>query len=390
MLITACAGPTPVPNEPPGPPPPAPPKALASQGPAPSTAPPPAAPLLDRARYGTIDGKEVWLFTLSNKNGLKVTISDFGATVVAVEVPDRHGQLADVVLGLDNLESYQKGTAFLGVTVGRVANRIRDAKFKLEGKEYLLAANDKPHHLHGGPTGWFKRTWQAEAKQTDEGPALVLGYVSKDGEEGYPGTVLAKVTYTLTEKNELRVEMEATTDRTTLVNMAHHSYWNLGGVGSGPVTAHELTLFADAYTPGDPIVPTGAVKPVTGTPFDFTSPKPVGRDLVKAGGTPVGYDTNFVVRGEPNALRPVARLRDPKSGRVLTLEANQPGVQVYSGNFLDGSIHGKGTSFAQYGGICLETQKFPNAVNVPAWREQAILKPGEQYRHVMIHRFGVE
>jgi aldose 1-epimerase len=294
------------------------------------------------------------------------------------------------VLGYENAESYATGSVFLGATIGRVANRIRNAKFKLEGKDYALAPNDKPHTLHGGPTGWSKRVWEAAPLETPLGPALKLTYVSKDGEEGYPGTVSATTTYTLTQNDELRIEMEAVTDRATLVNMAHHSYWNLGGVGAGAITEHELTLFADAYTPGDPLVPTGAVKPVKGTPFDFTTAKPIGLDLAKTGGKPVGYDTNFVVRGEPNALRPVAKVRDPKSGRVLTLEANQPGVQVYSGNFLDGSIHAKGTSYAQYGALCLETQKFPNAVNVPAWHEQAILKPGETYKHVMVHRFSVE
>jgi aldose 1-epimerase len=330
------------------------------------------------------------LFTLSNQHGIKVKITNFGATVVSIETPDRTGKLADIVLGYDDAESYAKGTSFFGATVGRVANRIRNAHFKLEGKEYALAPNDKPHALHGGPTGWSKRVWEPEQKQTPEGSALVLSYVSKDGEEGYPGTVTAKTTYTLTPNDELKVEMEAVTDRTTLVNMAHHGYWNLGGVGSGPITDHELTLYADEYTPGDPMVPTGAVKPVKGTAFDFTTAKPIGRDLVKAGGKPIGYDTNFVVRGEPNTLRPVAKLRDPKSGRVLTLEANQPGLQFYSGNFLDGSSHGKGTTYPQYTGLCLETQKFPNAINVPAWQAQVILKPGETYRHVMIHRFGVE
>ena len=208
-------------------------------------------------------------------------------------MPDRDGKSADIVLGLDDVESYEKGQAFLGATVGRVANRIRDGRFTLEGKEYRLAANDPPHHLHGGATGFFKRVWDAEALQTPDGPALRLRYLSKDGEEGYPGNLTATTTYTLTQSNELKVEMEATTDRTTLVNLAHHSYWNLGGVGSGPITEHELTLFSDAYTPGDPIVPTGAVTPVRGTPFDFTSPKAVGRDLLKAGGKPVGYDHEF-------------------------------------------------------------------------------------------------
>jgi aldose 1-epimerase len=394
LLATACAPATPPPSPPsaPAPPPAATlPTAETRGAAAPASATPaPAQPAVQRAPFGKIDGKDIWLFTLTNQHGLKVKVTSFGATVTAVEVPDRNGKLADIVLGYEDAESYAGGTVFLGATVGRVANRIRNARFKLDGKDYALAANDKPHHLHGGPTGWSKRIWEATPAETPSGPALKLTYVSKDGEEGYPGTVTATTTYTLTQNDELKIEMEAVTDRATLVNMAHHSYWNLGGVGSGAITDHELTLFSDAYTPGDPQVPTGAVKPVKGTPFDFTARKPIGVDLAKAGGKPVGYDTNFVVRGEPNALRPVAILRDPKSGRVLTLEANQPGVQIYTGNFLDGSIHAKGTSYAQYGAICLETQKYPNAINVPAWHEQAILKPGETYRHVMIHRFSVE
>ncbi|HTQ07808.1 MAG TPA: aldose epimerase family protein [Polyangiaceae bacterium] len=343
-----------------------------------------------RTAYGRAHGKDVFLFTLTNVHGLKAKITNFGATLTSLEVPDRDGKLADVVLGLDDVASYERGTAFLGATVGRVANRIRDAKFSLEGKEYRVAANDPPHHLHGGPQGFYKVVWDARSVETPAGPSLELTYVSKDGEEGYPGTLTAKATYTLTNANELQVEMTATTDRTTLVNLAHHSYWNLGGYDAEPITEHELTLFADAYTPGDPVVPTGAVVPVKGTPFDFTTAKPIGRDLEKAGGKPVGYDTNFVVNGEPSTLRPVAKLRDPRSGRVLWLEANQPGVQFYSGNFLDGSIHGKGTSYAHRTGLCLETQMFPNAINVPAWRDQVILKPGQMYRHFMVHRFGVE
>jgi aldose 1-epimerase len=185
--------------------------------------------------------------------------------------------------------------------------------------------------------------------------------------------------------------MDATTDKTTIVNMAHHTYWNLGGHDSGPIVDHELTLFADKYTPGDPMVPTGAIKPVKGTPFDFTAPKPISKDLKSAGGTPIGFDHNFVVNGDPATMRPVARLRDPKSGRVLTIEANQPGVQFYSGNFLDGKKAGKaGVAYAQYTGLCLETQKFPNAINVPAWRDQVVLQPGQTYEHSMVHRFSNE
>jgi aldose 1-epimerase len=202
--------------------------------------------------------------------------------------------------------------------------------------------------------------------------------------------VTATTVYTLTNQDELRVEMRATTDRTTLVNMAHHSYWNLAGHDSGTILDHELTLYADRYTPGTPMVPDGRVLAVAATPFDFTTARRIGRDLSAAGGSPPGYDHNFVVNGEPNRLRPVARLRDPKSGRVMDVTADQPGVQFYTGNFLDGSHQGKGAAYVQYAGLCLETQAFPNAINVPAWQDQVILEPGQSYRHVMVHAFSVE
>jgi aldose 1-epimerase len=346
---------------------------------------------VSKAPYGKLEAQDVDIYTLKNANGLVMKVTTYGAIITELHVPDKAGKLADVVLGFDTLDGYQKGSPYFGATVGRVANRIRNSKFKLEGKEYALPASDKPHHLHGGNKGWDKVMWTADAGETAEGPQIRLTYVSKDGEEGYPGTVTAKTTYTLTDKNELRVEMEATTDKTTIVNMAHHSYWNLGGHNSGPIVDHELTLFADQYTPGDPMVPTGAMKAVKGTPFDFTQAKPIGKDLKAAGGKPIGFDHNFVVKGDAASMRPAARLRDPKSGRVMTIEADQPGIQFYSGNFLDGTKAGKGgTAYAQYTGLCLETQKFPNAINVPAWKDQVILKPGQTYKHAMVHRFTNE
>jgi aldose 1-epimerase len=332
----------------------------------------------------------VELYTLTNLNGLMLKVATYGAIVTELHVPDRHGKLADVVLGFEDLDGYVKSSPYFGATVGRVANRIRDAKFELAGKKYPLVANNPPHHLHGGTRGWDKVVWSALERQSPDGPGLELSYVSKDGEEGYPGTVSARVVYTLTNANELRIEMQATTDQTTLVNLAHHSYWNLNGHDAGPITDHELTLFADNYTPGDPAVPTGVVKPVKGTPFDFTEPKLIGQDLPATGGTPLGYDHNWVVNGDPGTLRPVARVRAPKSGRVLTLDADQPGVQFYSGNFLDGSAVGKGATYTRHSGLCLETQKFPNAINVPAWAKQVILEPGQTYRHTMVHRFSTE
>ena len=354
--------------------------AQATKGAAPATTSP----------FGKLGDTPVQLYTLTNKNGLVARITNYGAIVTEIQVPDRTGARADVVLGFENLDGYAKGHPYFGAIVGRVANRIANAAFTLEGRRYALEPNDKPHHLHGGRRGWDKVVWNARTVDSSAGPALELTYVSKDGEEGYPGTVSARVVYTLTHENELKVEMQATTDKTTLVNMAHHSYWNLGGHNSGTILDHELTLYADQYTPGSPMVPDGRIASVKNTPFDFTRAKPISRELKQTGLKPVGYDHNFVVNGEPNQLRPVARLEDPKSGRVMTLSADQPGVQFYTGNFLDGSAKGKGATYVQHAGLCLETQKFPNAINVPAWQNQVILRPGQTYRHVMIHTFSVK
>ncbi|MES1204363.1 MAG: aldose epimerase family protein [Pseudomonadota bacterium] len=341
--------------------------------------------------FGNVAGTDVHLYTLTNVNELRARITTYGATLVGLEVPDRNGKLADVVLGFDDLDGYVAKSPYFGATAGRVANRIRDARFTLGEKTYAVAVNNPPHHLHGGLKGWDKVVWGAAPERSDDGPSLKLTYVSKDGDEGYPATVTATVVYTLTNKNELRVEMSATTDDTTIVNMAHHTYWNLGGAGSGRISNHLVKLHAARYTPGDPIVPIGTEVNVSGTPFDFTREKAIGRDLEAAGGQPIGFDHNFIVDGPPSGLRPVATLKDPRSGRVLTLEADQPGVQFYSGNYLDGTVVGKdGVAYAQYTGLCLETQKFPNAVNVPAWRGQVLLKPGQTYKHTMIHRFTAE
>ena len=340
--------------------------------------------------FGMAGETPVQLHTLTNRHGLVARITNYGAILTELHVPDRTGALADIVLGFDNLDAYIAGHPYFGAIVGRVANRIGNAQFTLEGRTYPLDANDTPHHLHGGRRGWDKVVWTASRRDTDQGPALELTYVSPDGEEGYPGRVTAKTIYTLTHDNELAVEMEATTDATTLVNMAHHSYWNLGGHDFGSILDHELTLYADQYTPGTPMVPDGRVAPVRATPFDFTTAKAIGRDLKQAGGTPVGYDHNFVVNGASNQMRPVARVKHPKSGRVMTLSSDQPGVQFYTGNFLNGTAKGKDAIYVQYAGLCLETQKFPNAINVPAWRDQMILKPGQIYRHVMRHTFSAE
>jgi aldose 1-epimerase len=355
-------------------------------------APQPAA--ITMSKFGTVDGKEVNLYQLTNANGLLMKVTNYGAIVTEFHVPDRTGKLGDIVAGYDNLDGYLKATPYFGATIGRLANRItNNGRFQLEGKWYQLAANDPPYHLHGGKKGWDKVVWDVVGtEETPQGPAIKLTYFSKDGEEGYPGNVTANVTYTLTNDNTFKVEMEATTDQPTIINMAHHSYWNLGGYDSGTILDHELTLHADQYTPGNPVVANGVIKPVKGTPFDFTEPKPIGKDLaaVVIKGNPPGYDHNWVVNGDPHTLRPVARVKDPKSGRVMTLEGDQPGVMFYAGLFLDGTITGKGHTYQRYDAFCMETQKFPNSINVPAWRDEVILKPGQTYKHTMIHRFSTE
>jgi aldose 1-epimerase len=352
---------------------------------------------ISKEPYGKTEDGPVDLYTLVNEKGLKMKVTNYGAIITEFHVPDHAGKMADIVAGYDSLDGYLKLNPYFGSTVGRIANRIKDGKFTLEGKQYTLATNNGPHHLHGGKKGWDKVVWTAKTEETDKGPAIHLSYTSPDGEEGYPGTVKANVTYTLTNDNQFLVDMEATTDKTTIVNMAHHTYWNLAGQSSGTILDEVLQIHADKYTPGkvfkpdsDP-VPFGEEKSVDGTPFDFTSPKPIGKDNQAVGGKPVGYDNNWIINGEPNKMRPVAVVKDPKSGRVLTLEADKPGLQFYAGIFLDGTIEGKGgAKYPQYGFFCLETQAYPNAINVPAWKDQVILKPGETYSHHMIHRFTTE
>jgi len=346
---------------------------------------------IEKASYGTVDGKPVDIYTLTNSKGAFAKITNYGAIVTELHVPDKAGKLGDVVLGFDKVDDYVAKSPYFGAIVGRVANRIANGKFMLDGKAYQLNTNNAPHHLHGGKKGWDKVIWTAEPKETKDGPSLKLTHVSPDGEENYPGTVTATATYTLTNENELKVDMTASvdkTDKTTLINMAHHTYWNLAG--GGTILDHDLTIPADSYTPGTPMVPDGTIKPVKGTPFDFTKAKPIGKDLKAAGGTPVGFDHNWIVNGEPHAMRLMAKLKDPKSGRVLTITADQPGLQFYSGNFMDGKTSGKGVTHVQYAGLCLESQKFPNSINVPAWKDEVILKPGQTYKHTMIHKFTTE
>lgn len=353
-----------------------------------------AASMISVEPWGEAEGRDASLYILRNRNGLEARVTDFGANLVEMWVPDRDGTMADVVLGFDSLAGYLDNGPNFGSTVGRVANRIAFGRFDLDGRTYQLATNNGPHHLHGGLRGFNKVLWQATPAEGEDGPSLTLRYTSPDGEEGYPGTLSTTVVYTLMHDDELRVEMSATTDAPTLVNLAHHSYWNLAGHDSGNVREHTLQIHAARYTPGDEgLIPTGAIEPVAGTPFDFTSLRRLGDSLDALASwrdrEPGGFDENLVVDGEPGELRPVATLRDPASGRSLELLANQPGVQLYTANFLAGTPGKGGAVYERHQAVCLETQVFPDAVHhlgEPGW-PSPVLRPGERYYHLMVHRF---
>lgn len=342
---------------------------------------------ISRHSFGQLGSREVGLTTLSG-DSIEVRVLDYGATVQALLVPDRQGRVEDVVLGFDRLEDYVACNAFIGAIVGRVANRIADGRFELGGRVYQLDTNDAPNHLHGGLSGWDKVVWAYEGAAVSEsgGSASVrLSHDSPDGEGHYPGRVRVEAEFKLT-GSTLELVMTGTTDRPTLLNLAHHGYFNLGGPSRATILDHELVLHSDERTPG--VVPDGTLTPVGDTPFDFRAKKSIGRDLPERDAGPPGYDDNFVVRRTKEALSPVAQLTDPVSGRSMLVSSDQPGVQLYSGNFLDGSSSGKGRRFTRHSAVCLETQAFPNAVNVPQWREQVLLEPGQTYRHVQVFRFG--
>ena len=333
----------------------------------------------------TADGTEVGQFTITSKGGLVAKVISYGLRLAELHAPDRNGKSANVVQGFDRLESYLSDGSFQGATIGRYGNRIARGKFTLDGKDYQLPINNAPNSLHGGPEGFDKRIWKVE----QAGENAIRGtYVSKDGEEGYPGTLTAHVTISLTDQNELKFEYEATTDAPTVLNLTNHSYFNLTGAGSGTILDHVVTLHADKYTPVDDTqIPTGEIVPVAGTAFDFTTPHSIGERIAQTG---TGYDHNFVVNesGRLNdiALNDVAAVRDPKSGRVMEVMSTQPGVQFYTGNFLDGSLKGIGGAYIKHGAFCLETQHFPDSPNHPKF-PSTVLRPGETYRQTTVYRF---
>ncbi len=335
---------------------------------------------------------EVWLFRMRNGAGMEVTISNYGGIVQSILTPDRQGRLADVVLGFDTLEGYVRNpTAYFGALLGRYASRIGHARFALGGRTCQLAANNGRHCLHGGSRGFDKRTWTVTG-EADR--SIWLEYVSADGEEGFPGELRARAIYTLTDANELRLDLEAETGAETVVNLTDHSDFHLAGDGSGDVLGHELTLMADSYLPvADGLVPTGEIRPVEGTPFDFRKPRRIGAALDHQEEQLVlarGFDHTFPGAGWDGSLRPVARVFEPRSGRVLELETTQPGVHFYSGNALDGSVMGKsGRRYEFRGTFYLGAQHFPDSPNQPAF-PATILRPGETFRATNLYRFSVD
>ena len=350
---------------------------------------------LESAVYGKMpDGREVRIFTLSNPNGLTAKVTEYGAILVGVSVPDSKGKMADITLGYDTLAGWLTNSSFFGASVGRFGNRIAAGKFTLDGKEYTLATNDKPGgipcHLHGGLKGFNQMLWKGEPVRKAGARGVAFTYTSKDGEEGYPGTLQAKVTYWLNDANELIWQAEATTDKPTVVNLVHHTYWNLTGDPTKTILDHELMLAADAYLPTDKgLIPTGQKASVEGTPMDFRKSTKVGArvnadfEALKFGG---GYDHAWVLR-EGKGVRLAAVLKDPSSGRTMEVLTDQPAVQFYCGNFLDGTAVGKGGVKYQFrSGLCLETEGFPDAPNKPQF-PSAVLRPGQTYHHTMVVRF---
>jgi aldose 1-epimerase len=357
-----------------------------------SVAAPQSNPSVTRAPFGkTADGAAVEVFTLTNANGIELRAITYGGIITSLKVPDRTGAMADIVLGFDSLDGYLKDHPFFGAIIGRYGNRIAKGLFLVDGREYILAINNGPNHLHGGPRGFDKQVWSAEilpAKNT-----IAFRRTSPDGEEGYPGNLVVEVVYALTDENKLIVDYRYSTDKATPVNLTQHSYFNLAGEGSGDILGHSMMLNADRYTPVDStLIPTGELAPVEGTPFDFRQPAPIGARIdqphpqIKNG---QGYDHNWVLNKKGAELSLAARVTEQKSGRTLEITTNEPGVQFYAGNFLDGTITGKaGHVYQRRSGFCLETQHYPDSPNHPGF-PSTIARPGQEYRTRTVFAFGV-
>jgi aldose 1-epimerase len=342
----------------------------------------------------TSEGTEVFLYSLRNERGTQARITNYGGIVVSLTVADKEGKPGDIVLGYDSLSGYLKESPYFGSLIGRYGNRIGKGEFMLGATKYLLARNNGPNHLHGGVRGFDKVVWSVDEKASVPGQSLVLTYLSQDGEEGYPGNLNVKVVYTLTADNELKIDYSATTDKLTVVNLTHHSYFNLAGAENGPILDHELFIDAERFTPIDSgLIPTGELREVRGTPMDFTSATAIGarigeryEQLLKGG----GYDHNWVLRKAPEELALAARLTEQKSGRVMEVLTTEPGLQFYSGNFLDGTLIGKrGVRYGHRFGLCLETQHFPDSPNRPEFPTTR-LEPGVTLTSTTIYRFSAK
>lgn len=342
----------------------------------------------------TEDGKKVQRYTLTNANGVVAKIMTYGALLTELHVPNKDGKLVDVVLGFDSLKGYLAGHPYFGATTGRVANRIAGGKFTLDGQTYQLAKNNGPNHLHGGEKGLDKRIWTGEHFTSEKGASVKFSYQSPDGEEGYPGNLKMDVTYTLTPDNALRIDYRATTDKATPVNLTHHSYFNLAGAGNGDILDHVLMIKAANYTPVDAtLIPTGEIAPVKGTPFDFTKAKKIGKHIGKLpakGDDPGGYDLNYVLDNQDGDLALAARVVSKKTGIQMKILTTEPGLQFYTGNYLDGSNKGKQNKvYQKHFGFCLEAQHYPDSVNQPKF-PSIILKPGETYTQTTVHQFSAK
>jgi aldose 1-epimerase len=353
----------------------------------------PAGPVVKRTAYGTVDGRAIEQFTLTNKNGIEVNAINYGGIITTLTTPDRNGALGDIVLGFDSLDGYLGGHPFFGAIIGRYGNRIAKGRFTIDGTEYKLATNNGPNHLHGGVKGFDKRVWAADILPPASGQSSVaFSYTSDDGEEGYPGRLVVEVTYTLNDKNELVLEYLARTSKPTHVNLTQHTYFNLAGAGD--ILGHELTIDADRFTPVDAtLIPTGELAPVEGTPFDFRTSTAIGARIdaphpqIKVG---PGYDHNWVLNRQGAGLQHAARVVEPKSGRTLDVSTTEPGMQFYAGNFLDGKLIGKGgQSYGRRSGFCLETQHYPDTPNQKNF-PTTLLKPGEEYNTRTVFTFGVQ
>jgi aldose 1-epimerase len=350
---------------------------------------------MKKTEFGkTAAGESVKMVTLSNPNGCEASIIAYGATLVTLTMPDQKGRFTDVVLGFKTIEEYLKNPFFIGGTIGRYGNRIAGGKFVLNGKEVILARNNGENHLHGGIRGFHTVVWETEENPSAEGEGLKLSYLSRDGEEGYPGNLSTEVTYRLTKDNTLRIDYRAVADMDTVVNLTNHSYFNLAGEGSGDILGHRMMINADRFTPvNGGSIPTGELQPVRETPLDFTKPAGIGgridapHEQIRLGG---GYDHNFVLNRKDGGLVPAACVLDPVSGRVMEVWTTEPGLQFYSGNFLDGSMSGKnGSPYSRRSGFCLETQHYPDSPNRPEF-PSTVLKAGEEYRSTTEYKFLTE